>query len=611
MRPSTARHSYSLMDEVPSATSSKSKSVYGGDRGCLFFNFGDAYALRLLVSVFSLRRVYDGPITAVLTRDSRVSARLRDQLEQLNCNVVFLDRISKSLDRHLLFRESPYTTTLVFDSDLLFFEPIDELWDPLEREGVLVTRFFPAPYGVDGSSSRPGWANRVALLKGVRELVDADTYTEAVRRLLEERIDVNVGVMGISVPKGEAFLSDWSERMEWGRSARITLLDEMLVVALISKHRHFLAEEKWNCPADEFFRRTNLAEAHTIHYFADGIRVHGIRLGRNPATWAGKKWYETYRQASRRLNLGAWERIDPTFAGPLQRLFAYGTGHALRLVQEEARPMLDFVHKCAGWSARELLRRYFLPARQAVLATLFRLGYRVTVDAPAKATVVILSYKRMYNIPVIVRSALLCGFVDRIVVCNNNPDVDLGSYLPMRDTRLELVQQERQRWPSYRYDVAYKYPSDYYICIDDDLFPSPWQLKKLFIALLSNPESPVGSAGQIYDSKTGALRKIRRNNWTLRDQTRTVDVILQIYVFTRNHLKNYFDLLRAIGVENDAVHSSEDVILSFAGTKRPLLKDVREVCECVTSRDSAIATHRQEGFDAYRHDLYQRLSQVR
>lgn len=611
MRSSTACESHSLMGEAPPASSSKNKSGSSGDRGCLFFNFGGAYALRLLVSIFSLRRVYDGPITAVLTRDSLVTARLRDQLEQLDCDIVFLDGVSRSFDRHRLFHESPYTTTLVFDSDLLFFKSIDDLWDPLEREGVLVTRFFPAPYGVDGSSSRPGWANRIALLEGVRELIDADTYTEAVRRLLEERIDVNVGVMGISAPRGEAFLSDWSERMERGRSARITLLDEMLVVALISKHRHFLADEKWNCPADEFFRRTNLAEAGVIHYFADGIRVHGIRLGRNPATWAGKKWYETYRQAGRHLDLSAWERIDPTFVGPLRRLFAYGTGRVLRLVQGEARPMLDHVRKRADGSARQLLRRYFLPARQVVLVTLSKLGYRVTVDAPAKATVVILSYKRMNNIPVIVRSTLLCGFVDRIVVCNNNPDVDLGPYLPMRDTRLELVQQERQRWPSYRYDVARNYPADYYICIDDDVFPSPRQLKKLFIALLNNPESPIGSAGQIYDSKTGTLRWLRRNIWTLRDQTRTVDVILQIYVFTRNHLKNYFDLLRAIGVQNEAVHSSEDVILSFAGTKPPLLKDVREVFECATSRDSAIATHRQEGFDAYRHDLYQRLSQVR
>jgi hypothetical protein len=68
------------------------------------------------------------------------------------------------------------------------------------------------------------------------------------------------------------------------------LLDEMLVVALIGDYPHFLADEIWNCPADECFRRTNLADAVIIHYFADGHHLFGNqRMGRNPGTWAGKK----------------------------------------------------------------------------------------------------------------------------------------------------------------------------------------------------------------------------------------------------------------------------------------------------------------------------------
>src|SRR5581483_8442512 len=204
------------------------------------------------------------------------------------------------------------------DSDLLFVAPIEPLWEPVERDGVLVTRFYPPPYGVDKS----GWPNRVQLLNGVRHLVDADTYAEALRRLLDERVDVNVGVMGISRPRGDAFLHDWAEGMEKGRSADIPLLDEMLTLALLPKHHHFLADEKWNCPADEFFRRTNLADACVIHYFADGWRVGRIRIGRNPATWAGQKWYRAHAGMSRRLDLAAWERSDPTFTGPLRRAAA-------------------------------------------------------------------------------------------------------------------------------------------------------------------------------------------------------------------------------------------------------------------------------------------------
>jgi len=286
------------------------KNAAQTDRGCVFFNFGDAYALRLLVSIFSLRQVYSGPITTILARDD-AGAYLKGQLDQLGSEVVFVDQISKSWDRHNLFYKSPYRTTLNFDSDLIFQKPIDELWEPLEREGVLVTRFYPAPYGVDGTAGKPGWANRMQHLEDVSELVDPETYTAAVRRMLDERIDINIGVMGIARPLGDAFLADWAERMERGRVKRIQLMDEMLAVALSAQHRHFLAEEKWNCPADEFFRRTNLADAHVIHYFADGNQVHGILLGRNPRSWAGKKWYKTYQQAARYIDLRRWVRSDP------------------------------------------------------------------------------------------------------------------------------------------------------------------------------------------------------------------------------------------------------------------------------------------------------------
>lgn len=286
------------------------KNAARTDRGCVFFNFGDAYGLRLLVSLFSLRNVYSGPVTTILADDG-AGAHLKDQLEQLGSEVVFVERMSKSWDRHNLFFKSPYRTTLSFDSDMIFLKPIDELWRPLERDGVLFTRFFPAPYGVDGTVNNPGFANRTRHLEDVRELVDPATYAEAVRRMLDERIDINIGVLGIARPLGDAFLADWAERMERGHSRRIQLMDEMLAVALSATHRHYLADEKWNCPADEFFRRTNLADAHVIHYFADGNKVHGISLGRNPATWAGKKWYRAYQQTAQFIDLSRWVQADP------------------------------------------------------------------------------------------------------------------------------------------------------------------------------------------------------------------------------------------------------------------------------------------------------------
>jgi len=290
-------------------------------RGCVFFNFGHAYTLRLLVALYSLRRVYDGPVTTFLSPDSD-HPQLRSDLAKLDSDIVITTDLSKSWHRHRQFRASPYEATLLCDSDLIFQAPIDALWEPLERDGLLVTRFFSPPYGVDGTSEQPGFANRMAHLDDIRSLIGEDYHDEAKRQLLNERIDVNIGVMGIARPAGNAFLDDWADFMERGGSRRILLMDEMLVVALMNRHRHYLADETWNCPADEFFRQTNLADASIIHYFADGHTIHGIRLGRNPSTWAGRKWFDMYLQAADRLELDRWTRFDPNFTGGWRRVIS-------------------------------------------------------------------------------------------------------------------------------------------------------------------------------------------------------------------------------------------------------------------------------------------------
>lgn len=282
------------------------------DRGCVFFNFGSAYALRLLVALHSLRKHYSGPVTVFLVNDGEADV-LKQELEKLDVSVVWLTSLSKSCDRHWLFLHSPYRSTLAFHSDLIFTGGLDPLWSALEDKGVLVTRFHPAPYGLFGTPEQP--RGRMRLLAGISNLVDAETYARAVRRITVDEEDVNVGVMGIASPRGDAFLDDLATRIDRGRNDAIVLLDEMLVLALLSHHDHHLADEIWNCPADEFFRRTNLRDAIIIHYFAEGAVYRGIPLGRNRNSWAGLKWFDAYESASRDLDLPRWVAKDPLFTG--------------------------------------------------------------------------------------------------------------------------------------------------------------------------------------------------------------------------------------------------------------------------------------------------------
>ncbi len=253
----------------------------------------------------------------------------------------------------------------------------------------------------------------------------------------------------------------------------------------------------------------------------------------------------------------------------------------------------------------------FEKAQYNYILSLLRLGGRIQHKGEEKATVIILSYKRMKNIPRILNSVLLCGFVDRIIVSNNNPSVDLSPYIKYQDPRIKLIQHKVRKGPSYRYDLAQEFDSKFYICIDDDVFPSPWQLLYMFKSLLRTLTSPQGCTGAIYHPNLRSFEQLYSRTLFPGNFSRPVDVILHIYYFTRKHLDRYFEILKAIAVRNEDIHSSEDVILSFTGAGRPLFVDVGYMPQCPTKSHPDVATWQKEGFKEYRNDLYMKLCALR
>ena len=237
-------------------------------------------------------------------------------------------------------------------------------------------------------------------------------------------------------------------------------------------------------------------------------------------------------------------------------------------------------------------------------------GYRVTIDPAVKVTVVILSYKRMQNIRAIVRRVQLCGFVDRVVISNNNPEVDLAPYLDLSDERTLLVQQDRFRGASFRFELARAYPNDYFIFVDDDVFPTPWQLKAMLRSLVSDPGSPRGYVGQFYDFEKEKLFNLKRSRFALRDQSCPVDVIMQIYACTPEHLQRYFNLVDAMGMQNEDIYCASDVILSFSGTKKPICEYIGHVAQCDSSVHPEIASYKRHNFFPYRHRIFNHVRKV-
>ena len=233
-------------------------------------------------------------------------------------------------------------------------------------------------------------------------------------------------------------------------------------------------------------------------------------------------------------------------------------------------------------------------------------GLKERIPGNEKLSVVLLSYKRPQNMRYIVDSLLACEFVQEIVLSNNNPQVRMENFLHSRDPRLKIINQCQRFFPTKRYDLARKLQSRYFMSIDDDVFLLPGQIKKLFMALLENPSVPHGTRGEnfvVKDGKVVSCKSVGRKKME-------VDVLIWLYAFTREHLREYFSLLDHMKISQDDVKFSDDVILSFSGKGRPRCVNLGPILCCPSSRDKNIAVYRQEGFHEQRYKAFLQCRQA-
>jgi hypothetical protein len=201
----------------------------------------------------------------------------------------------------------------------------------------------------------------------------------------------------------------------------------------------------------------------------------------------------------------------------------------------------------------------------------------------------------MRNIPALVRSILKCGFVERILVSNNNPSVRIGEQLTIRDRRLVLLDQSVRRGPGYNWVLALREEAEYFMSIDDDVLVFPRQVALLFERLVERPEVPHGFAGQ-------------RGSRYLQCRETEVDTLYLIYAATRVHAQRYVEIVTRI-VESgvlpveDLELWGDDMILSSTGSGRPLIHDAGFLLQADSCYDPRIAIHKQADFQAHREQI--------
>jgi len=221
-------------------------------------------------------------------------------------------------------------------------------------------------------------------------------------------------------------------------------------------------------------------------------------------------------------------------------------------------------------------------------------GRRRPAPGPERCAVILLSYRRPENIEWIVRGYLKCDFVSRVMVSNNNPEVDLTRYLRLRDPRLELIQQPVRTRQGMRFSLAAERgeESRFFLSPDDDIFLYPRQIETLFRGLVAEPSVPHGIRGEVRREK-GLLPNYPFDPTVTGDGA--VDHLTGYYAFTAEQARRCVELYGALGWDDpNAVANGEDIVLSFSGAGRPHIHDVGGFLQC-TSWETMVATWRSHG----------------
>jgi hypothetical protein len=243
-------------------------------------------------------------------------------------------------------------------------------------------------------------------------------------------------------------------------------------------------------------------------------------------------------------------------------------------------------------------------ARMLVLRRLFPVWFRVggachqRWTRPDSLTVVLLSYGRPANLDAIVAACIACPFVGRVILSNNNPAVDIRRFLRHEDPRLEVIWQPMRCYPSKRYELALESEGAWFLCIDDDTFLTPWQIRSLFEALLGDERVPHGIAGEIH-RRDGGIDYVFGNP----GRPDAADCLVWAFAFTRRHVERYFALLHGLGIVNAELLANEDVVLSLTGEGPALVHYFGTLHLCGSRNAADVATSQQPGFRQQREDL--------
>lgn len=225
-----------------------------------------------------------------------------------------------------------------------------------------------------------------------------------------------------------------------------------------------------------------------------------------------------------------------------------------------------------------------------------RIGGRVPARGPERVTLLVPAYhaQRSRNIDPLVRAALRCDIVERVVISNHNPSTRMAEIVTVRDPRVELIDTTVRRGCGHIWSVIAQRPGAFFLVVDDDQLLAPAQITALASALVADPSVPHGLCGGNSDGTY--LERCEAE----------VDVLYNVYAVTREHVATFHRLSQQVMAEGrvtpeEIEQSCDDLVISRTGTGRARIHDAGFLLRCRTGGMPGVAIFREAGFDERRH----------
>lgn len=251
-------------------------------KGVLYLNLGTKCISRMLVSIYSLKKHYNGPISIISIGDesNKFFSSINDQLIEQNVSIIKENFKEIPEGKNIVFlmktsinKCTPYDLSVFLDADTLVRGSIDELFELAEKYDFIAPKF-------------TNWTTKT---KAIARRIESwrSTYPELMKGAFEYEPALNCGVFAFK--KNAQFMLEWYQKTLPNRVVFIPDETGMQVIAHL--YPHFACDQKYNVSCK--YSTPKDPDTRVIHYHG---RKH-CRIKNDKIIYNGELWVEEYKQA--------------------------------------------------------------------------------------------------------------------------------------------------------------------------------------------------------------------------------------------------------------------------------------------------------------------------